>query len=115
MSKAERTSLAQIRRMKVDQRALVVELQCADLSPAEQAKLKKKLGWKRTREETQAWARELIAEGRMPGPAARELGVGTRYLERLLRESETPQNGGRKPFPHTAETAPTCESGVVVQ
>jgi hypothetical protein len=114
MSKADRTSLAQIRRMRVGQRALVVELQCAGSNPAQRARLKKALGWKRTSEETIAWARELLGEGRMLGPIARELGISPRYLKRLLEEGQTVQKEPRKASRHRTEVAPTCESGVVV-
>jgi hypothetical protein len=67
------------------------------------------LGWKRTREETIALAEELLAEGRMVSVVAEDLGVGERYLQRLL-ESPTPRKRPRNASAHAAKVAATCDS-----
>jgi hypothetical protein len=42
------------------------------------------LGWRRTREETIAYATVLVGRGLIVSAVADELGVGDRYLRRLL-------------------------------
>jgi hypothetical protein len=109
-NKAERLPISRLRHLKPEQREAVDRLAWYSPGPAQRARLKKTLGWKRTKEETLAWARELLAEGRMVAPIARELGVEARYLKRLLQESETPQNGGRKASSQAEKVALTRES-----
>lgn len=114
-AKAERLPRARLRRMRPEQREAYDRLRWYSPGPAERARLKKTLGWKRTREETIALARELLAKGRMVAAAADELGVGTRYLKRLLEQDETPLKVARNRSIHAAVLAPTCETQGVGQ
>ena len=109
--KADRLPRWQFRRMNQAQREAYDRLRWHNPGPAERARLKTALGWRRSSEETVARALELLAQGRMVSAAADELEVGARYLQRLLERSQTPENRPRNPRDHAAELAVTGESG----
>jgi hypothetical protein len=88
-----------------DQRAALDLLRWYSPGPAERARAKNVLGWRRTREETIALAQELLAEGRILLAAANELGVGARYLRRLLDEVSDVENPPRNRSTHAAKVA----------
>jgi hypothetical protein len=69
-------------------------------SAASRGEAKTVLRWRRTREETvAAYALTLLEQGLMIRPVADRLGIGERYLRRLLeQESETSKNGPATPL-----------------
>jgi hypothetical protein len=114
-SKAERLPRWRFRRFNEEQRRAYDRLRWYHPGPAERARLKTVLGWRRTREETVALAEELLDRGRVLPAIAAELGVSDRYLRRLLREeSLTPENRRRKASIHAPEMALTRNSGTRV-
>jgi hypothetical protein len=114
-TKAERFPRRRIRRLTDEQRRALDELQFSHPGPARRGELKTVLGWKRTREETIAFALDLIDKGMIVSAVAGRLDVETRYLRNLLKRDATPENGHRKPSVHAGESAtnvqtPTGES-----
>jgi hypothetical protein len=85
-SKAERLPRWRFRRFTQEQRRAYDRLRWHQPIAAERARLKKVLGWRRTREETIALAEELLEEGRVLTAVADDLGVSDRYLRRLVFE-----------------------------
>jgi hypothetical protein len=112
--KADRVARRQLRRMTQAQRDAYERLRWHPCGPAERARLKRTLGWKRSREETIALALELRAEGRSDLAIADDLGVGDRYLTRLLDQVPDSPELPRNPSAHAAEMAPTCETNGTV-
>jgi hypothetical protein len=108
--KAERVPRWRVSRMNAAQLDAYDRLRWYSPGPAERARLKATLGWKRTRQETIALALELRVEGRGDLAIADELGIGDRYLTRLLEQVRDHEKTRRNPSIHTAEMAPTCES-----
>jgi len=84
--KADRLAARAYRRLSDEQRRAVDELRWGGPGPARRARLKLALGWKRTREEASALARELQAEGLNRNAIAGCLKVSDRHLRRLLAE-----------------------------
>jgi hypothetical protein len=114
VSKADRISSGQLRAMRVSQRTAALKLRDDCLGPAERAREKQALGWRRTREETLALVRQLIAAGRREGVVAREAGVSLHYLRRLLKEQgEDAEDQGLNPSIHAAKTALTNNGKVI--
>lgn len=115
--KVERVPAWRLRRLNVEQRAAVDRLRWHDPPPAERARLKMLLGWRRTRVETVALARELLAGGMLPMAAADALEVGDRYLRRLLAADRVEAGLGpaetdpANPHRQRAQVALTRESG----
>jgi hypothetical protein len=114
--KAERLPTWAFRRLNTQQREAYNLLRYYSPGPAERARLKQVLGWRRTREETIALARELLADGLMIGVVADRCGIGRRYLARLLEQAEngspTPENTPDKPLNQAAVLAVTRETGI---
>jgi hypothetical protein len=108
-TKAERFPMWRFRRLSSEQKAALDRLCWYSPGAAERARLKKVLGWRRSRQETVALAEELLDEGRMLSAVADELAVGTRYLTRLLK-SPTPRKRPCNASNHTAKVATTCET-----
>ena len=100
--------------MSAAQREAYYDLRWRPCGPAERARLKKTLGWKRTREETIALALELLEEGRNVLAIADLLGVGDRYLTRLLDQARDIEKQPRNRSTHAPEMAPTCETNGTV-
>jgi hypothetical protein len=63
------------------------------------------LGWRRTRDETVAYALELLDEGLVLAAVASRLRIGERYLRRLLDEVRDPENRPRNRSGHPAKVA----------
>jgi hypothetical protein len=112
--KVDRIPRWQFRRMSAAQREAYNDLRWRPCGPAERARLKKTLGWKRTREETIALALELFDEGRIVLATADVLGVSDRYLARLLAQVPDRSELSCNPSVHAAEMAPTCETNGTV-
>jgi hypothetical protein len=98
MSRLARLSNRAYGRLTPKQRAAVDVLRYARPDAAGRGEAKTILGWRRTSEETTAYARKLIAEGMMPGAAALRLGVEPGHLRRLLKKGLPLENRARKPF-----------------
>jgi hypothetical protein len=114
--KIERLPRWSLKRMTVEQRAAYDVLRWQSPVPAERARLKLVLGWKRTYEETVALATELRAQGLMDSAIADELRIGDRYLRRLLKTGVHPsENVPANPHQQRAEVAPTGESDTGIQ
>jgi hypothetical protein len=112
--KVDRVPRWQLRRMSAAQREAYNDLRWLPCGPAERARLKKTLGWKRTREETIALALEIRGEGRGNLAIADELGVSDRYVVRLLDQVRDTEKQPRNPPSHGAEMTPTCETNGTV-
>jgi hypothetical protein len=107
-SKVARLPMWRFRLLDAEQRKAYDQLRWHRPGPAERARLKGVLGWRRTREETLALAHELLDDGRMIATVSDDLGVSRRYLRRLLaEESRTSENGGSNPSIHAPEMALT--------
>lgn len=110
MSKAERLPLRAQRRLTAEQREAYDRLRWYRPGPADRARLKMVLGWKRTRDETIALALDLLGQGLLEQVVADRIGVSDRYLRRMLvEESLPPDFTALDPSGHAAEVAPTCE------
>jgi hypothetical protein len=96
VSKAERLPRWAFRRLTDQQKEAHNRLVWYAPGPAERARLKKVLGWRRTRTETTALAWELLDQGRSRLDVAAEIGIGVRYLDRLLDGDGTAPNGAEK-------------------
>jgi hypothetical protein len=108
--KAERIPKWRVARMSTAERGAWNELRWYSPGPAERARLKLVLGWKRSREETIALSCELRNEGRGDAAIADELGVTDRYLDRLLEQVRDLPKSPRNPSVHATDLAPTCET-----
>jgi hypothetical protein len=84
MSLLTRLSVRAYGRLTPEQRQAVDLLEWADLDAAGRGRAKTVLGWRRTREETIAYAAELLAAGLMAAAVADRLGVSDDYLRRVL-------------------------------
>jgi hypothetical protein len=102
VSRLSRLSARAYGRLTPEQRRAVDQLRYSDPNAAERGELKTTLGWKRTAEETAAYARNLIAGGMMVDAAAGRLGVEADHLRRLLSEDpaelerRSPARSGRE-------------------
>jgi hypothetical protein len=111
VSKAERLPRWAFRLLNEEQKEAHNRLLWYGPGPAERARLKQVLGWRRTRVETAALADELLEQGLAGRVVADRLGVSDRYLHRLLvDESGTTPKRGRNPSGHAAEVALTGET-----
>jgi len=97
VSRLGRLSVRAYGRLTPEQKRAVDLLRYRDPDTASRGEAKTILGWKRTTEETTAYARKLIADGLMPTAAAHVLGVDVDHLRRLVKVS-TGQKQARKPF-----------------
>jgi transposase-like protein len=98
-----RVPMRRYRRLDPEQRDALDRLEFHRPGPAERARLKILLGWKRIpREERAALARELLADGMVTAAVADLLSVTDRHLRRLLAETA---EKGSDPLPETAEIA----------
>jgi hypothetical protein len=103
--KAARFPRRLAKRLAEDERRALDELRFSTPGPARRAELKTVLGWRRTREETIAFAQGLLAEGRSIRFAARKLDVEPRHLSAVLKEVGTSENATRKPSNHAGKSA----------
>jgi hypothetical protein len=95
--KAERLPAWALRRLNAEQRRAYDLLRYGDATPADRARAKDVLGWRPTGEERLALARELLADGLPRRQAAEAMGVGVRYLDRLLRTAGTRRDAPKTP------------------
>lgn len=110
--KAERLPKRAVRRLSDEQRRAYDRLRWAELGPADRARCKLVLGWRRTREETVALAAELLAEGLVGAAVASKLNVSPRYLRQVLADtSETSVLSTLDPSVQAVEMRLTGESG----
>lgn len=110
--KAERFPRWAQRRLTAERREAFERLRWHQVGAAERARLKGVLGWKRTREDTLAYADELLASGLLEVVVANRLEVSPRYLRNLLAgRSETPDLTTRNPSIHADDLTLTCETG----
>lgn len=109
MTRLARLSARSYGRLSAVQRRAVDLLEIGDLGAAGRGEAKTVLGWRRTREETIAYARCLLDVGLMAAAVADRLGVSGDYLRRVL----DPENVPRKPFIDAAETGLTDSVKVV--
>lgn len=96
MNKAERLPRWAFRRLSDKQKEAHNRLLWYSPGLAERARLKQVLGWRRTQDETIALAQELLAGGRGRLEVAGIIGVGVRYLDRLLQGCPTSRNSAEK-------------------
>jgi hypothetical protein len=114
MTKADRLPGWRFRRLNDAQKEAYNQLAWYNPGPAERARLKKVLGWRRTRTETICLAAELFERGLVERAVANELGVSVGYLRKLGAGQPTPENAPRNPSNQAEENALTCETKVVV-
>jgi hypothetical protein len=107
MTRLARLSARDYQRISPELRQAVDVLLYGTPDAASRGQQKTILGWKRTAEETAAYARKLIAEGMMPGAAALRLGVSADHLRRLFKEVQNLENRPRKPSIHAEESGLT--------
>jgi len=112
--KADRLPRWAFARLNAEQKEAYNALRWYAPGPAERARLKLILRWKRTRDESLALALEMLAAGRSRKAVADELGVTDRHLRRLLAEtgSETPEKRPANPVPMRPSADTTCEIGI---
>lgn len=111
MTKVDRLPRWRLARMNREQREAYDRLRWHRPGPAESARLKVVLGWRRTREETLALADELLGKGLLERVVADRLKVSHRYLHRLLAyRAETTQKEPLNPTIHAADVALTGET-----
>lgn len=109
MSRFTRLPTRDYKRMTAEQRRAADLLLYGSPGPAERGELKTVLRWKRTREETVAYARGLLDGGLGLMAVADRLQVGDRYLERLLERAGTGESCAAKPHGCAANLALTGE------
>jgi hypothetical protein len=110
MTRADRFPMWRFRRLNDEQRVALDLLRWYSPSAADRARAKNALGWRRTKEETIALAQELLAEGRILLAVANELGVGARYLRRLLAGVSDLEKPPRNRPTHKGKVALTRDS-----
>lgn len=87
MSRLSRLSARDYRRLTPEQQGAVDLLRYGSPTDAERGKAKTILGWKRTTEETIAYANTLLGRGMARREIAPYLRVDVRYLDRLLNSN----------------------------
>jgi hypothetical protein len=102
VSRLSRLSARAYGRLTPDQRRAVDVLRYghAGLDAARRGEAKTVLGWRRTAEETVAYARVLLARGMVPSAIQAELGCTDRHLRRLLAEVPDMEFRSRNPSIH---------------
>jgi hypothetical protein len=108
--KADRLPAWKFRRLTSAQRDAFDCLRWERPGPAERARCKLVLGWKRTFEETVALAEDLLAEGLVVSAVRDSLRIGDRQLRRVLAELRQAENGSRKPSVQAGVADITCET-----
>jgi hypothetical protein len=96
--KADRLPRRAIERLTDLQRAALDEIRFGRPGPARRGELKTTLGWKRTREETIAYASDLLERGLVLSGVAARLDVEPLYLRRLLKREATFDSGENSPL-----------------
>jgi hypothetical protein len=100
MTRLSRLSVRAYARLTPEQRRAVDELRYEDPDSARRGELKTILGWRRTVEETIAYARKLVDGGMALSAAAIRLDVDPDYLWRLLEKVPDIPNRSRNPSTH---------------
>jgi hypothetical protein len=95
MSRLARLSARCYGRLTPEQKQAVDLLSWLSPGPAERGEAKTVLGWRRSREETIAYAERLLGQGLILSAVAHRLGVGDRYLRRLLNVLPDPDKQPR--------------------
>jgi hypothetical protein len=86
VSRVTRLSARAYGRLTPERKDAVDQLEWFHPDAAGRGEAKTVLGWRRTQEETIAYARQLLGEGMIVSAVASRLRVGERYLRRLLPE-----------------------------
>ena len=84
MSRLRRLSSRSYGRLKPEEQKAVDLLEWGNPGAAARGEAKTILRWRRTEEETVAYARQLLDEGLILAAVADRLRIGDRYLRRLL-------------------------------
>jgi hypothetical protein len=104
MTRLSRLSARAYARLAPEQRRAVDELRYEDPDSARRGELKTILGWRRTAEETAAYARKLIKRRLVRSTILAELGCSERHLRRLLEKVSEVEIEARKPAPGLEKT-----------
>ena len=114
MSRADRLYARDYRRLPPGEREAVDVLRYGlDPSPAERGRAKTTLGWRRTAEETVAYASQLLEGGMIMGAVAVELRVEVDHLRRLLKRGQTLEIEARNLSVHAEKSGLTGRERVV--
>ena len=108
--KAHRLPRRVVRRLSDAEHRAVDELRFGNPDAARRGELKTLLGWKRTREETRAYAEVLRHRGMLLAAVAARLDVHTRYLARILAREPAAHSVPRKPFIHAGSCATNLQT-----
>jgi len=113
VSRGDRLSTREYLRLTPDQRKAVDCLRYSNPSPAARGAAKTILGWKRTAEETTAYANRLLEDGMTLSAVAGKLGVGTDHLRRLLKKGQSLSEQVCNPSTHAEKSGLTDRTQVV--
>jgi hypothetical protein len=113
VSRLSRFSTRAYGRLSPEQKQALDRLEWLAPGPAGRGEAKTVLGWRRTRDETVAYALELLDEGLVLAAVASRLRIGERYLRRLLDEVRDPENRPRNRSGHPAKVALTDRGKVI--
>jgi hypothetical protein len=103
VTRLSRLSARAYGRLTPEQQRAIDRLEWSRPDAAARGEAKTVLGWRRTKEETIGYAIVLLDRGLMPSAVATLLGVGDRYLRRLLDEGGNPQNRPRNRSVHAGK------------
>jgi hypothetical protein len=115
VSRLSRLSARAYGRLSAEQRRAVDVLRYEKLDAAGRGEQKTILGWRRTAEETAAYARTLIAAGMMLAAVAARFDVEDDYLRRLLEKVANVESELGKRSPRLKKSGLTDNGKVVGQ
>ena len=92
MSRLTRLSARAYGRLKPEEQKAVDLLEFGRPDAAERGRCKTLLGWRRTREETEAYAAALLAAGMVPVAVANRLRILDDYLQRVTDARKPARN-----------------------
>ncbi len=108
--KANRLPRRVVKRLSDAEHRALDELRFGSPDAARRGELKTQLGWRRTREETIAYAQALLARGMIITAVASRLNIERRYLARALNDDATPDLVPRKPASGVGKTATNLQT-----
>lgn len=109
--KAHRLPRRLVRRLSDAQHRALDELRFGNPHAARRGELKTVLGWKRTREETRAYAEALMRSEMVLAAVAARLDVDKHYLSRLMRKGQPAADSTpRKPFADAGSNATNLQT-----